>query len=377
LADNNLLVEEWGGDIVIQEVSAKTKQGIKELLDMVLLLADVEDLRADTDIPSSGIIIEAHMEHGRGPVAVALVEAGELKSGDFIVAGSTYARIRNLETPDGNKLTTALPSTPVIITGFKELPEFGDRFEFAKDEKVARALADKSKIRQTKGPNSTVNSAELIRLMDRSKELTLLNVVVKADVQGSLTSVLSSLKSLEIKEVATKVISSGVGDISENDIHLAHVSNAIIYGFNVNIPSSVKQLIRRDKVPVRLYRVIYELIDDAKEELSKLLAPEIVETVIGNLEVKGVFKITKSEVICGGLVVNGKIIAPALARITRGSKTNIGDVEVVNVQRGQQDAKEVIEGEMCGINLSTTTKLDVKIGDKIEVFNREVVARNL
>lgn len=376
LADNNLLIEEWGGEIVVQEVSAKTKVGIKELLDMVLLLADVENLRADLDVPASGLIVEAHMEQGRGPVAVALVEAGILKPGDFIVAGSTYARIRNLESTDGKKIKEASPSTPVIITGFKGLPEFGDSFEFVKDEKEARNAIDKAKAASTSGAKSKVNSSELIRLMDRSKELTELNVIIKVDVQGSLTSVLSSLKSLDTKEVAIKVISSGVGDISENDVHIGKVSNAIVYGFNVNIPASVKQLIRRDKISVRLYKVIYELIDDAKEELSNLLVPEIVETVVGTLEVKGIFKTTKTENICGGQVVSGKLSAPLLARITRKSK-DIGVAEIVNVKRGPQDAKEVVEGEMCGISLKTANKIELAIGDKVEGFTRETIARKL
>ena len=316
------------------------------------------------------------MEQGRGPVAVALIEAGVLKPGDFIVAGSAYARIRNLESTDGKKLSEALPSTPVVITGFKILPEFGDQFEYVKDEKIARDITSKARIAQSGTLKSKVNSSELIRLMDRSKELTELNVVVKADVQGSLTSVLSSIKSLDTKEVAIKVISSGVGDITENDVHLGHVSDAIVYGFNVNISASVKSLIRRDKVRVRLYKVIYELIDDAKEELSNLLMPEVVETIVGTLEIKGIFKTTKSEVICGGEVISGKLTTPLKAKISRGSKV-IGEAEIVNVKRGPQDAKEIIAGEMCGVSLKTTSKLDVAVGDKIDAFTRETIARKL
>lgn len=377
LSENDILVEEWGGDVIALNVSAKTGDGIKELLDMIFLVADVEDLKAEQDIPGEGLIIEAHMEQGRGPTAVALVEAGKLQAGDFVVAGPTYARIRNLESTTGEKLDVALPSTPVHITGFKALPEFGDAFTVVKTEKEARSLADnEAKRRQESGSRMGTNSSEILRLINRSKELTELKIVVKADVQGSLTSVIDSLKSLDTPEVAIRVVASGVGAINENDLHLAHSSNAIIYGFNVDIPSGIKQHASRDRIPVRLFRVIYELIDDAKEELSKLLAPEVVETPLGRLVVKGIFKTTKTEVICGGEVTKGKLIMPALARIMRGNE-EIAQVEVTNLKRGPQDTKEVFEGEMCGISLKTASRTDVQIDDHIEVFTREVVERKL
>lgn len=376
LAEQNLLPEDWGGDTVIQEVSAKTKQGIDELLDMILLVADVEDLRADVDVPATGLIIEAHMEQGRGAVAEALVESGRLHPGDFIVAGGTYARIRNLESTNGKALKEALPSTPVRITGFKVLPEFGDEFVLVKDEKAARTQAAAFAGRSQAGGRLDINSTELIRIIDRSNEINEFNIIVKADVQGSLTSVIDSLRAMDTEEVAIRVVGTGVGPVGENDIHLAHSSNAIIYGFNVTIANNIKQLASRDKVPVRLYKVIYELIDDAKEEMTKLLPPEVVETDLGRLVVKGVFKTTKTEVICGGEVTKGKLVAPALARVVRDGE-QLADVEVTKLQRGPQEAKEIFEGEMCGMSLATTAKLDLQIGDHIELFTRELITRTL
>jgi translation initiation factor IF-2 len=377
LADNDLLVEEWGGDTVAVNVSATTKQGIDELLDMALLVADVEDLKSDVDVPASGLIIESHMERGRGPVAIALIESGKLRRSDYIVSGSTYARIRNLESTSGRTIKEAGPSTPVIISGFKELPKFGNEFTASPTEKVARLAAQKASTEQKRTAGAlNVNSAELIRIIDRNNKLNELNVVIKADVQGSLTSVIDSLKALDTEEVAVRIVGSGVGSINENDINLAQTSSAIIYGFNVNAPTNIKQLANRDRLSMRLYKIIYELIDDAKQELVKLLPPEVKETELGRLVVKGIFKTTKTDIICGGEVTKGKIVSPSLAKILRGDE-EIAEVEVTELKRGPQAAKEVTEGEMCGLSLKTTQRVDIQLGDRVEVFKREIVARTL
>ncbi len=377
LADQDILIEEWGGDTVVMEVSAKTKQGIPELLDMVLLVTDVAELKAENDGPAKGLIVEAHMERGRGPVAIALVEGGTLNPGDYVVAGGSYAKVRNLESTTGKALKQATASTPVIITGFKTLPEFGDEFAAAKDEKTARHLAENMlSRRQSAAGKLDMSGGDLIRLINRNNELTELPIIVKADVQGSLTSVIDSLKSLSSDEVAVRVVGSGVGSIGENDIHTAHSSGAIIYGFNVDLPSSVKQLAHRDQVSIRLYKIIYEMIDDVKAELTKLLAPEIVEKDLGRLVVRAIFKTTKTEVICGGEVTKGKLSLPALARVVRDGET-LAEVEVTNLKRGPVDAKEVQEGEMCGMSFRSSAKVTVEEGDHIEFFSRETVARTL
>ncbi|HEX9153569.1 MAG TPA: translation initiation factor IF-2 [Candidatus Saccharimonadales bacterium] len=377
LAEQELLPEEWGGDTVIVEVSAKTGQGIDNLLDMILLVADVEDFRAEATGPATGLVIESHLEQGRGPIANALVEEGTLKAGQFIVAGATYAKIRTLESTDGKVLKEASPSTPVVITGFKALPEFGDEFNVVKDEKEARQHAEKAAtFKHGASARSDMSSSELIRMINRNNKVNELNVIIRADVQGSLTSVIDSLKALDTDEVVVRVVSAGVGSITENDLHLASTSDTIIYGFNVSAPTNIKRLASRDKISIRLYRIIYELIDDVKQELTKLLVPEIVETDLGRLVVKGVFKTTKTEIICGGEVTKGKLVVPSLARITRGDE-NLGEVEVTNLKRGPQDTKEVFEGEMCGISLKTNSKIELQEGDRVELFTRESIARTL
>lgn len=377
LSEQNLLVEEWGGDIVVVEVSAKAKTGIDKLLEMILLVSDVEELKAEVNVPGAGLIIEAHMETGRGPVAVALVETGTLKKGDFVVAGATYAKLRNLETSLGKPLEKAGPSTPVIITGFKALPEFGNEFHVVKNEKEARADAEKNAIALNDlASKSNMSGTELIRIINRQTELKELNIIVKADVQGSLTSVIDSLRTLDTEEVAIRVVGSGVGAIIEKDMHLASTSGAIVYGFNVTAPNNIKQLASRDKISLRMFKVIYELIDDAKNELSKLLPPKIVRTELGRLIVRGVFKIAKTEVICGGEVTKGKLTVPALAVISRDGE-KLADVEIVNLKRGPQEAKEILEGEMCGLSFKSTSRVDLKEGDVIELYTQETIERNL
>jgi len=377
LSEHDLLTEEWGGDIIVVPVSAKTKSGVPELLDMILLVTDVEELKADYEVPASGLIIEAHVEQGRGPVAHALVEAGTLKPGQFIVAGGTYAKIRTLQDSDDKTLQQATPSMPVTITGFKSLPEFGDEFNVVANEKTARSRAEQlAADKQAAGGRMDIGSTELIRLINRDRQLQELNVIIKADVQGSLTSVIDSLKALDTEEVAVRIVGSGIGPVSENDLHLAHSSGAIVYGFSVDLPASSRQQAGRDKVNVRLYKVIYELIDDVKAELSRLLSPEIVENELGRLVVKGVFKTTRTEVIAGGEVTKGKLTIPALARVSRGDE-QLAEVEVTNLKRGPADTKEVFEGEMCGLSLATTKKLDLQEGDHIDFFTRQAVQREL
>ncbi len=377
LAEQELLPEEWGGDTVVVEVSAKTRQGVDDLLDMILLVADVEDYRAEEAGPATGLVIESHLEQGRGPIANALIEEGTLHQGDFVVANATYAKIRTLQTSDGKHIKEAGPSTPVIITGFKALPEFGDEFTVAKDEKTARLQAEQSTAtKHASSARSDMSSGELIRMINRNNRVNELNVIVRADVQGSLTSVIDSLKALDTDEVAVRIASSGVGTLTDNDVRMAATSDAIIYGFNVSAPTNIKRLALRDKVGIRLFSVIYELIDDARVELSKLLPPEIVETDLGRLVVKAVFKTTRTDVICGGEVTKGKLTAPALARVMRGDE-QLAEVEVTGLKRGPQEAKEVVEGEMCGISLSTSSRLELQEGDRIELFTRETISRAL
>jgi len=377
-SEHGLNPEEWGGDTVMVEVSAKTGQNVDKLLDMVLLVADLEELKADIDVPAEGLVIESHMETGRGPVVGLLVEQGLLKPGSFLIAGTSYGKVRTLLDFAGKTIKSAGPSTPVTVTGFKELPQFGDVFGIVKNEKEARQKTMMVRIEREKNAASTnVTGADLLKMMNQKNDTQEVNVIVKADVQGSLTSVMDSLRLVDTGgEITLRIVGQGVGNISENDIRTAADGNTIIYGFNVELPPAVKRLAMRDKVQVRIFKVIYELLDDARNSMEAMLAPEVVETEVGKLTIKGVFRTMKDEIIVGGEVTSGKATANVLARVFR-AKEQIAEVEIVNVQRQQQEAKEVFEGEMCGLSLKTNKKLQLEEGDKLEFFTRELVKRTL
>jgi translation initiation factor IF-2 len=381
-SEHNLNPEEWGGDTIMVEVSAKTGENIDKLLDMVLLVADLEDLRADIDVPAQGLVIESHLETGRGAVVGLLVEQGTLRPGHFLVAGTAYGKVRTLLDFAGKTLKEAGPATPVTITGFKEIPKFGDTFGVVKSEKDAKRQTQLAKIENDKNTASAnVTSGDILKLMSQQREAREFHVIIKADVQGSLTSVMDSLKLIDTEgEVIIKIVHSGIGPITENDIRSAvggsEASPVVIYGFNVPLSPAIKKVAVRDRVEVRMYDVIYELIDDARNTIESLLAPEIVENEIGSLLVKGVFRTLKEESIVGGEVTNGKVTSGLLVRVIRGGE-KIAEAEVTNVQRSQQEAKEVFEGEMCGLNLKTTKKVLIEEGDRLEFFTREVVKRHL
>lgn len=378
-SEHNLNPEEWGGDVIMVEVSAKSGLGMDKLLDNILLVTDMEELKADIDTPARGLVIEAHTETGRGSVVGVLVEQGVLKPSQYVVAGSSYGRIRTMLDHKGDPTKEAGPATPVTITGFKVLPQFGDEFEIVKSEKEARNRAEAIRQkRANEAADSNVTGADLLKMMTQKSDSATFNVIVKADVQGSLTSILDSLRLIDTEgSVNLNIVSSGVGNITENDVRLAvGDEKAIIYGFNVDLPPAVKRLASRDKVDVRIYRVIYELLDDAKDSMEMLLAPEVVETEVGALTVKGVFHTAKDAVIAGGEVTSGKVTKGLLARAKRGDEV-IADLVVDKVQRQQQEAKEVFEGEMCGLSLTTTKRVVIEEGDKLEFFTREAIKRKL
>lgn len=384
LAEAGLMPEDWGGDTTVVEVSAKTKQGVDDLLDIVLLMADIEELKGDSEGRAEGIVIEAHLEQGKGATVSALIEHGKLHKSDFIVAGTTYGRIRTLEDWAGRPIIEAGSSTPVRLTGFKELPQFGDYISAAATEKEARERAESAKSRKVSG-KLNMTSSDLIGLINKNAKTKEVPVIIKADVQGSLTSITDSLRLLENDELKMQVVGSGVGNISESDVQMASTSKALIYAFNVSTQTSVKKLAEREKVSIREFQVIYELLDDAKAVLTSLLKPEIRETELGKLIIKGVFRTTKDEIICGGEVTKGKVEPGTKARVLRdttstgsGSKKElVGEVEVVKVQRQQADAKEVFEGEMCGLSLKFDKKIVIEEGDRLEFYKTEVIQRTL
>lgn len=379
LSTHGLQPEEWGGDIIMVPVSAKTGENLEKLLDNILLIADVEELKADTDIPAEGLVIESHMETGKGSVVNLLITGGELKVGEFIQAGNTYAKIRTMLNFQGKPKGKAGPSTPVTVTGFKELPSFGDRFVEYPDEKSARRAAVlNAQVEANEAASANVTSTDLLRMMNSADNSKVFNVIVKGDVLGSVTSVVDSLKMIDTKgEVTLNIVATGVGDVTENDVYMAAGDDrAVIYGFNVNVPTNIAKMAARDDVPIRNYKVIYELLDNAKQSMEDLLDAEIVEEDLGEMKVMGVFRTTKSEIIAGGEVTEGKVTPGALARIVHGKEV-IAEAEVSGVQREKIEAKELIAGEVGGLALKTEKKTTLEVGDKLEFFERKEVKKKL
>ena len=368
----NLNPEEWGGDTLMLPISAKTGQNLDKLLDMILLTADIDELKADADIPGEGLLIESDMEVGKGSVVNLLVTGGELKVGEFIVAGRTYGKVRTMLGWDGKPKGKATPSTPVVVTGFKELPNFGDKFEEVADEKTARKLALlNAQAENEESASANVTSSDLLRMMTTSDNTKVFNVLVKGDVQGSVTSVVDSLRLIDTNgEITLNIVSTGVGAVSENDIYMASGSRTVIYGFNVTVPNAIAQMAERNGVPVRVYRVIYELLDDAKREMEKMLDAEVVETETGKMTIKGVFRTEKTEIIAGGEVKEGKVAPGMLGRVYR-KKELLGEVEVISVQEGKITVPTLSQGEIGGISLKTTKKIQLELEDRIEFFVRE------
>lgn len=369
LSQHGLQPEEWGGEVVMIPISAKRGDNLNKLLDMILLTADLEELKADINIPAEGLVIESHMEVGKGSVVNLLVTGGELKTGEFIVAGSTYAKIRTMVDFKGRPKGKATPSAPVTVTGFKELPNFGDGFIEVADEKTARKMALLNAQGVAEGETvSNVTSSDLLRMMNVADNSKIFNVIVKGDVLGSVTSVVDSLKMIDTGgDVTLHIVATGVGDITENDIHMAVGENTIIYGFNVTIPVNIAKMAARTGATVRTFRVIYELLDDAKSEMEKLIPAEIIETEVGRLKFKGVFRVEKHTVIAGGEVVSGSITPELSGRIMR-KRTLLGEAKVDSVQKEKLDVKELVAGEIGGLALKTSQKVPVEVGDELIIF---------
>lgn len=378
LSQHGLQPEEWGGDITMVPISAKMNQNLDKLLDMILLIADMEELKADIDIPAEGLVIESHMETGKGSVVNLLVTGGELKTGEFIVAGNTYAKIRTMVDFKGKPKGKATPSTPVTVTGFKELPDFGDKFVEVADEKTARKMALlNANAASDAAASANVTSTDLLRMMNTADNSKVFNVLIKGDVLGSVTSVVDSLKMIDTKgEVTLNIVATGVGDVTENDVYMATGENTVIYGFNVTVPTNIAKMAARDGVPIKCYKVIYELLDDAKHEMENLLDAEVVEEEMGEMKVEGVFRTEKTSIIAGGEMLRGKVKAGMLARAMRG-KEELGEVEVKSVQKEKIDVPELTEKEIGGLALKTEHKINLQIGDRLKFFTREMRKKTL
>ena len=378
LAQHGLQPEEWGGDITMVPISAKRGDNLEKLLDMILLTADLGELKADVEIPAEGLVIESHMEVGKGSVVNLLVTGGELKTGKFVVAGSAYGKIRTMMDFRGKPKGKATPSTPVTVTGFKELPNFGDRFIEVKDEKTARKQALlNAQVEASETASANVTSTDLLRMMNTADNSKVFNVIIKGDVLGSVTSVIDSLKMIDTKgEISLNIVSSGVGDVTENDVYMAEGDNTVVYGFNVNVPTNIVKLAARDGVEIRNYRVIYELLDDAKASMENLLDDEVVEEETGEMKIKGVFRTERTAIIAGGEVLTGRVGAGMLGRVYR-NKELIGEVSVDSVQKEKMQVTELVAGETGGIAFNLEKKLVIELNDRVKFFTRELRKKKL
>ncbi|SHI78962.1 translation initiation factor IF-2 [Geosporobacter subterraneus DSM 17957] len=374
LADQGLLVEEWGGDTILVPVSAHTREGLDTLLEMILLVAEMQELKANPNRLASGTVIEAKLDKGRGPVATILVQNGTLKVGDAVVAGSAYGRVRAMVSDKGKNIKKAGPSTAVEILGLSDAPEAGDLFNAVKEDKIARQIGEKRKAKFREENLHVTAKVTLEDLFKQIKEGSVkeLNIIVKADVQGSVEAVKQSMVKLSNEEVKVKVIHGGVGTITESDILLASASNAIIIGFNVRPSSAVSSLAERENVDLRTYRIIYEAISDVEAAMKGMLEPEYKEVVLGKVEIRATFKVPGIGTIGGAYVMEGKVSRNAKARLIRDGIV-IHEGSISSLKRFKDDAKEVNAGYECGIGLENYN--DIKEGDIVEPYIIEEVKR--
>jgi len=376
LTEHGLVPEEWGGDTICVSVSALKGENIDELLEMVTLVAEVEELKANPDRIADGVIIESELDRGRGPVATVLVKNGTLKIGDNILAGTISGRVRALLDEHGERVKTAKPSTPVIVLGFNDVPEAGQYMRVMEDEKMARNLADK---RQAKRKEERLKKDSKVSLEDlyrniQEGEIKELNVIIKADVQGSIAALKSSLLNIESDEVSVNIIHTGVGAINETDVNLASASNAIIIGFNVRPGTNARKAAEKEKVEIKTYRVIYKVIDDIRKAMSGLLEPEYKELIVGRVEVRDTFKVPDVGIIAGSYVKEGEVNRNDYVRLIRNGVV-VHEGSISSLKRFEDDVRVVKEGYECGIGIDDYN--DIKIGDILEIYRYKEIERSL
>ncbi|MEZ0535800.1 translation initiation factor IF-2 [Caldicellulosiruptoraceae bacterium PP1] len=374
LSEYGLIPEEWGGDTVFVNVSAKKKMGIDHLLEMILLVADMLELKANPDRLAKGIVIEAKLDKGRGPVATILVQKGTLRVGNYVIAGKTWGKIRAMIDDKGNRIKEAGPSFAVEILGLEEVPEAGDELFCVKDEKTAKIIEQmrKDKVKEEKIISSSKVSLDELFERIQKGQLKELKIIIKADVQGSVEALKSSIEKLSNEEVNVKVIHAGVGAVTESDVILASASNAIIIGFNVRPEVGATQLAEREKVDIRLYRIIYEALNDIEAAMKGLLEPIYKEVVLGRAEVRQTFKASNIGTIAGCYVLDGKLVRTANARIIREGIV-VFEGKLGSLKRFKEDVREVAAGYECGLTIEKFN--DIKEGDIIEVFEMQKVER--
>jgi len=376
LTEYGLVPEEWGGDTIFVPVSAKRREGIENLLDNLLVLAEVQELKANPDKPARGVVIEAELDKGRGPVATVLVQTGRLRVGDAMVAGLHHGKVRAMINDKRKKLHEAGPATAVEILGLSGVPLAGDTFAALGDERKARqiALARQEKHRQesmVSQPRITLDALHQQIQQGKVKEL---HMILKGDVQGSVEPLRESLERLGTDQVMVKVIHSSVGAITESDVMLAAASNAIIVGFNVRPEPKGQRLAEQEKVDVRLYTVIYDAINQIKAAMEGLLEPQYVEHPLGRVEVRQIFTVSKVGTIAGSFVVDGKVVRDALVRLVRDGRV-VHEGKIASLRRFKDDVREVLSGQECGIGLANYN--DIHQGDVLEVYEMEEIASKL
>ena len=374
LTEYELVPEEWGGDTIVCNISAKQKTGIDNLLEMVLLTADIQELKANPDRRAKGTVIEAKLDRGRGPVATILIQNGTLRTGDIVIAGKTVGRVRAMTDDRGRKLDSAGPSMPVEIIGLSEVPDAGDLFYAVEDERMARELAEQRKTEEKDERAKMQEKITLENLFSHIKEGEVkdFNIIVKADVQGSAEAVTASLRKLSNEEVRVQVIHSGVGGINESDVMLAAASGAIIVGFNVRPEPAAADSAARQDVEIRTYRIIYDCLEEIESAMKGMLAPKFQEVVIGHAEVRQTFKVSGVGTIAGCYVTDGKVQRAAQVRIVRDNIV-IHEGVLSTLRRFKDDAKEVSSGYECGMSFEKYN--DIKEGDVIEAFVMEEIKR--
>ncbi|WP_280768937.1 translation initiation factor IF-2 [Salipaludibacillus daqingensis] len=374
LTEHELVAEAWGGETIFVNVSALNGTGIDELLEMILLVSEVEELKANPDKSAMGTVVEAELDRGRGPVATLLVQAGTLQVGDPIVVGSAFGKVRAMVNDLGRKVKTAGPSMPVEITGLNAVPQAGDQFRVFKDEKKARQIGESRATKQREADRKDKSTVSLDDLFDQIQqgEIKELNVIVKADVQGSAEAMKGSLEKIEVEGVKVNIIHTGVGAIAESDVILASASNAIIIGFNVRPDVNAKRTADVEKVEVRLHRVIYDAIEEVESAMKGMLDPEYEEKVIGQAEIRQVFKVSKIGSIAGSYVTDGKITRDSSVRLIRDSVV-VFEGGIRDLKRFKDDVKEVAKNYECGITLENYN--DVKEGDIVEAYIMEEIKR--
>jgi translation initiation factor IF-2 len=372
LSEYELIPEAWGGDTIFVEISAKFGQNIEELLEMILLVAEVEDLKADPTQRAIGTVIEARLDKGKGPVATLLVQQGTLHVGDPIVVGNTYGRVRVMTNDLGRRDKTAGPATPVEITGLNDVPQAGDRFVVFEDEKTARAAGEERAKRALVEQRASSSRVTLDNLFESLKEGELkdVNVIIKADVQGSAEALAASLKKIDVEGVRVNIVHSAVGAVNESDVTLAAASNAIIIGFNVRPTPQAKQQADAESVDIRLHRIIYKAIEEIETAMKGMLDPEFEEKITGQMVVRETYKVSKIGTIAGCYVTEGFIRRDSGVRVIRDNIV-IYEGELASLKRFKDDAKEVKLGFECGAMIDKFN--DIKVDDVIEGFVMEEI----